>query len=103
MTGKLITDYTKESKELLAAKFETPEGQKQYKQRMPMVEPRFAYNKYTLKYRQYHVKGQKSVITQQLLMATAQKHDKNTQHRTKHTKRKHNIHRRIKTKNTKNR
>ena len=72
MTGKLITDYTNESKELLAAKFETPEGQKQYKQRMPMVEPRFAYNKYTLKYRQYHVKGQKSAITQQLLMATAQ-------------------------------
>ena len=50
----------------------TPEAQEKYKDRMPNVEPRFAYNKYTLKYRQYHVKGQKSAITQQLLMATAQ-------------------------------
>jgi hypothetical protein len=72
MTGKVLTDYTSQAKELLAYKFETPHGQKQYKKRMPMVEPRFAYNKYTLKYRQYHVKGQKSAITQQLLMATAQ-------------------------------
>ena len=79
----------------LKHRMHTPEAQEKYKDRMPKVEPRFAYNKYTLKYRQYHVKGQKSAITQQLLMATAQKHDKNTQHRTKHTKRKHNIHRRI--------
>ena len=46
----------------------TPEAQEKCKDRMPNVEPRFAYNKYTLKYRQYHVKGQKSAITQQLLM-----------------------------------
>ena len=72
MTGKLITDYTNESKELLAAKFETPEGQKQFKQRMPMVEPRFAYNKYTLKYRQYHIIGLKNTKMQQTLMAIAQ-------------------------------
>lgn len=60
MTGKIITDYTSEPKELLAAKFETPKGQKQYKQKMPMVKPRFAYNKYTPKYRQYHLIGQKT-------------------------------------------
>ena len=43
-----------------------------YKDRIPNVEPRFAYNKYTPKYKQYHIKGQKSATTQQLLMATAQ-------------------------------
>lgn len=72
MTGKVLTDYTSEAKELLAAKFETPKGQKQYKKRMPMVEPRFAYNKYTLGYRQYHLLGLKNTKMQQTLMATAQ-------------------------------
>ena len=72
MTGKIITDYTSDAKELLAAKFETPEGQKQYKKRMPMVEPRFAYNKYTLNYRQYHLIGLENTKMQQTLMATAQ-------------------------------
>ena len=39
---------------------------------MPMVEPRFAYNKYNLKYRQYHIIGLQNTKTQQTLMATAQ-------------------------------
>ena len=72
MTGKVITEYTSEAKKLLAYKFETPEGQKQYKKRMPMVEPRFAYNKYTLNYRQYHLIGLDNTKMQQTLMATAQ-------------------------------
>ncbi|MBE6514957.1 MAG: hypothetical protein E7Z69_08060 [Thermoplasmata archaeon] len=72
MTGKVLTDYTSEAKELQAAKFDTPTGQKQYKKRMPMVEPRFAYNKYTLHYRQYHLLGLKNTKMQQTLMATAQ-------------------------------
>lgn len=72
MTGKVITDYTSESKEIQAAKFDTPKGQKQYKKRMPMVEPRFAYNKYRLGYRQYHLIGLKNTKMQQTLMATAQ-------------------------------
>ena len=72
MTGKVITDYTSDAKELLAHKFETPEGQTQYKKRMPMVEPRFAYNKYTLRYRQYHLLGIDNAKMQQTLMATAQ-------------------------------
>ena len=57
---------------MLAYKFETPEGQAQYKKRMPMVEPRFAYNKYTLHYRQYHLLGIDNAKMQQTLMATAQ-------------------------------
>ncbi|AWX33484.1 hypothetical protein AW729_10450 [Methanosphaera sp. BMS] len=72
MTGKVITDYTSEAKELLAYNFETPAGEKQYSKRMPMVEPRFAYNKYTLKYRQYHLIGLNNAKMQQTLMATAQ-------------------------------
>jgi len=72
MTGKIITDYTNNAKELLAHKFETPQGQKQYKKRMAMVEPRFAYNKHTLNYRQYHLIGLNNVKMQQTLMATAQ-------------------------------
>ena len=72
MTGKIITDYTSDAKELHAAIFETPRGQKQYKKRMPMVEPRFAYNKYTLHYRQYHILGLENAKKQQTLMATAQ-------------------------------
>jgi hypothetical protein len=72
MTGKIITDYTSDAKELQAAIFETPYGQKQYKKRMPMVEPRFAYNKYTLHYRQYHLLGLENARKQQTLMATAQ-------------------------------
>jgi hypothetical protein len=72
MTGKVITDYTSDAKELLAYKFETPKGQTQYKKRMPMVEPRFAYNKHTLKYRQYHLLGLNNAKMQQTLMATAQ-------------------------------
>ena len=72
MTGKVLTDYTSQAKELLAYKFETPHGQKQYKKRMPMVEPRFAYNKYTLKYRQYHILGLENAKMQQTPMATAQ-------------------------------
>ena len=72
MTGKILTDYTSEAKELLAAKFDTPRGQKQYKKRMSMVEPRFAYNKHTLNYRQYHLLGLKNTKMQQTLMATAQ-------------------------------
>ena len=39
---------------------------------MPMVEPRFAYNKYTLHYRQYHLLGIDNAKMQQTLMATAQ-------------------------------
>jgi hypothetical protein len=39
---------------------------------MPMVEPRFAYNKYTLNYRQYHLIGLENTKMQQTLMATAQ-------------------------------
>ena len=72
MTGKIITDYTSDAKQLQAAIFETPHGQKQYKKRMPMVEPRFAYNKYTLHYRQYHLLGLENAKKQQTLMATAQ-------------------------------
>lgn len=72
MTGKVITDYTSDAKELLANKFETPTGQQQYAKRMPMVEPRFTYNKYTLHYRQYHLIGLKNTQMQQTLMATAQ-------------------------------
>ncbi|MBQ6218633.1 MAG: transposase [Methanosphaera sp.] len=72
ITGKVLTDYTSQAKELLAYKFETPHGQKQYKKRMPMVEPRFAYNKYTLKYRQYHILGLENAKMQQTPMATAQ-------------------------------
>lgn len=72
MTTKVITDYVSDSTMKLKHRMHTAEAQEKYKDRMPNVEPRFAYNKYTLKYRQYHVKGQKSAITQQLLMATAQ-------------------------------
>jgi len=72
MTGKVITDYTSDAKELLAYKFETPKGQVQYKKRMPMVEPRFSYNKHTLKYIQYHLIGLNNAKMQQTLMATAQ-------------------------------
>ena len=39
---------------------------------MSMVEPRFAYNKYRLGYRQYHLIGLKNTKMQQTLMATAQ-------------------------------
>ena len=39
---------------------------------MPMVKPRFAYNKYNLKYRQYHVIGLENTKTQQIIMATSQ-------------------------------
>ncbi|AWX31854.1 hypothetical protein AW729_01550 [Methanosphaera sp. BMS] len=45
----------------------TPEAREKYKDRMPNVEPRFTYYKYTLKYRLYHVKGIKSSKTEQLL------------------------------------
>ena len=72
MTGKVITDYTSDAKEQLAYKFETPKGQAQYKKRMPMVEPRFSYNKHTLKYIQYHPIGLNNAKMQQTLMATAQ-------------------------------
>ena len=72
ITGKVLTDYTSQAKELLAYKFETPHGQKQYKKRMPMVEPRFEYNKYTLKYRQYHILGLENAKMQQTHIATAQ-------------------------------
>ena len=72
MTGKVITDYSSEAKELLAYNFETPTGQKQYAKGMSMVESRFAYNKYTLKYRQYHLMGLYNAKMQQTLMATAQ-------------------------------
>ena len=72
MTGKIITDYTSDAKQLQAAIFETPYGKKQYAKRMPMVEPRFAYNKYTLHYRQYHLLGLENAKKQQTFMATAQ-------------------------------
>ena len=72
MTIKVITDYISESIMKLKHHMHTSEAQEKYKDRMPNVEPRFAYNKYTLKYRQYHVKGIKSVKTEQILMATAQ-------------------------------
>lgn len=72
MTGKVITDYTSEAKQIQACKFETPKGKKIYSRRMSMVEPRFAYNKYNLKYRQYHIIGLQNTKTQQTLMATAQ-------------------------------
>ncbi|AWX32879.1 hypothetical protein [Methanosphaera sp. BMS] len=36
LTGKVLTDYTSQAKELLAYRFETPHGQKQYKKRMPI-------------------------------------------------------------------
>ena len=72
MTGKVLTDYTSEAKEIQAYKFETPQGKKLYSRRMPMVEPRFAYNKYNLKYRQYHVIGLENTKTQQTIMATSQ-------------------------------
>ena len=55
MTGKIITDHTSDTKELLPHKFETPEKQAQYKKRIPMVESQFAYNKHTLHYIQYHL------------------------------------------------
>ena len=51
---------------------ETKEAQEAYKDRMPNSEPKFAFNKHNLKYRQYHVIGQAKALTQQLLMATAQ-------------------------------
>ena len=43
---------------------------------MSMVEPRFAYNKYRLGYRQYHLIGLKNTKMQQTLMATAQNIEK---------------------------
>ncbi|RAP52265.1 MAG: hypothetical protein BZ137_08860 [Methanosphaera sp. rholeuAM130] len=72
MTTKVITDYVSDSTMKLKHRMHTPEGIKKYKDRMPNVEPRFAYNKETLKYRQYHVKGLENAKTEQLLMATAQ-------------------------------
>ncbi|WP_162685777.1 hypothetical protein [Methanosphaera sp. BMS] len=47
----MITDYASDAKELRVKQFETPKGQEPYIQRMLIVEPRFAYNKYTLDYR----------------------------------------------------
>ena len=72
MTTKVITDYVSDSTMKLKHRMHTTEGIKKYKDRMPNVEPRFAYNKETLKYRQYHVKGLENAKTEQLLMATAQ-------------------------------
>ena len=51
---------------------ETEEAQEGYKDRMPNSESKFAFNKYDLNYRQYHVIGQNNALTQQLLMAIAQ-------------------------------
>lgn len=45
---------------------------KTYKKWMPMVKPRFAYNKYTLHYRQYPLLDINNAKMQQTLMATAQ-------------------------------
>lgn len=72
MTTKVITDYVSDSTMKLKHRMHTKEAQEKYKDRMPKVEPRFAYNKYILKYRQYHVIGEDNTRTQQLLMATAQ-------------------------------
>ena len=72
MTIKVITDYVGISTMKLKHRMHTKEAQEKYKDRMPKVEPRFAYNKYALKYRQYHVIGEEKARTQQLLMATAQ-------------------------------
>ncbi|MBR3213401.1 MAG: hypothetical protein IKF79_02690 [Methanosphaera sp.] len=51
-TTKVITDYISDSAMKIKHHLHTPEAQEKYKDRMPNVEPRFAYNKYTLKYRQ---------------------------------------------------
>lgn len=72
MTTKVIIDYVSESTEKLRYRMCTSEAQEKYKERMPSVEPRFAYNKYTLGYRQYHAIGLENAKTQQTIMATAQ-------------------------------
>lgn len=72
MTTKVISDYVSDATMKLKHRMYTKEAQDRYKDRMLKVEPQFAYNKYALKYRQYHIIGEENARTQQLLMATAQ-------------------------------
>ena len=58
-------------KKIQAYKFETPQDKKLYSRKMPMVKPCFAYNKYNLKYRQYHVIELENTKTQQTIIATS--------------------------------
>ena len=69
---KILTNYTNETKKKIQAyKFETPQSKKLYSRKIPIVKPRFTYNKYNLKHRQYHIIGLKNTKTQQTIIVTS--------------------------------